>query len=189
MQVGSEVHGHPGPYRPWLQGMKVRVENAARGLSRARSRAPPARPGGAPQSRDGASHSLCAASASGPTTPTSHGPIAPARLRSRSRWFHARGRAEESTPLQRHEVPLQGAESWGGGGWGRTASAPPCGRVRAVWRRCPVPARPSDARRPYDSIVQFNGLRICSIRRVDSHRPRGGSQAAACAKPGRTGIK
>ena len=41
--------------------------------------------------------------------------------------------------MQRHEVPLRGAESWGGGGWGRTASAPPCGRVRAVWRRCPVP--------------------------------------------------
>ena len=42
--------------------------------------------------------------------------------------------------MQRHEVRLHGAESWGGGGWGRTASAPPCGRVRAVWRRCPVPA-------------------------------------------------
>ena len=41
--------------------------------------------------------------------------------------------------MQRHEVPLQGAESGGGGGWGQTASAPPCGRVRGVWRRCPVP--------------------------------------------------
>ena len=29
--------------------------------------------------------------------------------------------------MQRHEVPLRGAESWGGGGWGRTASAPPAG--------------------------------------------------------------
>ena len=36
-------------------------------------------------------------------------------------------------------MPLPGAESEGGGGWGRTVSAPPCGRVRAVWRRCPVP--------------------------------------------------
>ena len=41
--------------------------------------------------------------------------------------------------MQGHEVQLRGAESWRGGGWGRTASAPPCGRVRAVWRRCPVP--------------------------------------------------
>ena len=29
--------------------------------------------------------------------------------------------------MQRHEVPLRGAESWDGGGWGRTASAPPAG--------------------------------------------------------------
>ena len=29
--------------------------------------------------------------------------------------------------MQRHEVQLRGAESWGGGGWGRTASAPPAG--------------------------------------------------------------
>ena len=50
--------------------------------------------------------------------------------------------------MQRHEVQLRGAESWGGGGWGRTASAPPCGRVRVVWRRCPVPARPWGAHRP-----------------------------------------
>ena len=41
--------------------------------------------------------------------------------------------------MQRHEVLLRSAESWGGGGRGRTVSAPPCGRVRAVWRRCPVP--------------------------------------------------
>ena len=44
--------------------------------------------------------------------------------------------------MQRHEVRLRGAESWDGGGWGRTASAPPCGRVRVVWRRCPVAAFP-----------------------------------------------
>ena len=49
--------------------------------------------------------------------------------------------------MQRHEVRLRGAESWGGGGWGRTASARPCGRVRVVWRRCPVPARPLGAYR------------------------------------------
>ena len=29
--------------------------------------------------------------------------------------------------MQRREVQLHGAESWGGGGWGRTASAPPAG--------------------------------------------------------------
>ena len=33
--------------------------------------------------------SLCAGFASGPATPTSHGPTAPGRLRSRSRLFHA----------------------------------------------------------------------------------------------------
>ena len=66
--------------------------------------------------------------------------------------------------MQRHLVPLHGAESWGGGGWGRTASARPCGRVRAVWRRCPVPsfstvlpkrrsANPGDHKgRPYEYI-------------------------------------
>ena len=41
--------------------------------------------------------------------------------------------------MQRHEVQLRGAESSGGGGWGRTASALPRGCVRVVWRRCPVP--------------------------------------------------
>ena len=37
--------------------------------------------------------------------------------------------------MQRHEVPLRGAESWGGGGWGRTARYEPSGGV--VPSRCP----------------------------------------------------
>ena len=36
--------------------------------------------------------------------------------------------------MQRHEVPLRGAESWGGGGWGRTAKYEPSGGV--VPSRC-----------------------------------------------------
>ena len=31
--------------------------------------------------------------------------------------------------MQRHEVRLRGAESWGGGGWGRTARYEPSGGV------------------------------------------------------------
>ena len=42
-------------------------------------------------------------------------------------------------------APLMDAEFWGGGGWGRTVSARPCGRGRTVWRRCPVPTMPSRA--------------------------------------------
>ena len=45
----------------------------------------------APQSRPGVSLALHAGFAAGPATPTSHGPTAPGRLRSRSRLFHARG--------------------------------------------------------------------------------------------------
>ena len=39
--------------------------------------------------------------------------------------------------MQRHEVPLQGAESWGGGGWGQTARHEASGGVvpSRVWRR------------------------------------------------------
>ena len=36
--------------------------------------------------------------------------------------------------MQRHEVRLHGAESWGGGGWGRTARHEPSGGV--VPSRC-----------------------------------------------------
>ena len=103
--------------------------------------------------------------------------------------------------MQRHEVQLRGAESWGGGGWGRTASAPPCGRVRVVWQRCPVPARPAGAienagafsfreteaqRHPYGRlralagaigsplrvfINRFNGLRIYSLEALTPTAP------------------
>ena len=37
--------------------------------------------------------------------------------------------------MQRHEVRLRGAESWGGGGWGQTARYEPSGGV--------VPSQPT----------------------------------------------
>ena len=46
--------------------------------------------------------------------------------------------------MQRHEVPLRGAESWGGGGWGRTASAPLAGACEPSGGV--VPSRCSDDR-------------------------------------------
>ena len=67
--------------------------------------------------------------------------------------------------MQRHEVQLRGAESSGGGGWGRTASALPRGCVRVVWRRCPVPlsrqrgtsqhGRPQGSPRRFDRQTQW----------------------------------
>ena len=58
--------------------------------------------------------------------------------------------------MQRHEVPLHDAESWGGGGWGQTARHEPSGgvvpsRLQAGGMSCAgdhiAPAR---ARRPCD---------------------------------------
>ena len=89
--------------------------------------------------------------------------------------------------MQRHEVQLRGAESWGGGGWGRTArwsrlaalSRPgaPCGRVSRMLRilvaidrvrrqppagdhNAPARARP----RPCEFIMKFHRLETCSMR-------------------------
>ena len=80
--------------------------------------------------------------------------------------------------MQRHEVPLQGAESWGGGGWGRTSGGvvPSRRALRARIENAPhsrgkrpkpkkadtgdhnAPARARD--RPYGYIMEFNGSAI-----------------------------
>ena len=76
--------------------------------------------------------------------------------------FHGRGRTDESAPRQRHEVPLQGAETSGGGGRGPDGE---CAPLRARGSRLAALSRPvvqaagtfdagDDKRGPYDLILQ-----------------------------------
>ena len=54
-----------------------------------------------------------------------------------------RGRAQESAPQQRRASAVDGRGVLGRWGLGPDGECAPCGRVRAVWRRCPVPRRPN----------------------------------------------
>ena len=80
---------------------------------------------------------------------------------------NGRGRAQESAPRQRRASAVDGRGVQGRWGVGPDGEGAPCGRVRAVWRRCPVPvfavvagvgdhnAPKGRAVAPYDNIYVF----------------------------------
>ena len=61
--------------------------------------------------------------------------------------------------MQRHEVPLHGTESWGGGGWGRTARYESSGGV--------VPSRASPG-----AIRKCAGILVATGRSVGATEAR-----------------
>ena len=91
--------------------------------------------------------------------------------------------------MQRHEVQLRGAESWGGGGWGRTASAPPAGAFETsggvVPSRCPgshASGAGDHGGRPYEFVVEFKRLQTFLPARASQRIRHSGERFSANAR-------